>query len=76
MIWRLFAKIFGEIANNGVLNEDGEMLYQWPLFDTNMDMFFAFVSCVIAGTCLFFYLSKKEKQQATLQTESNESVAV
>lgn len=72
----LFAKIFGESANNGVLNEDGEMLYQWPLFDTNMDMFFAFVSCVIAGTCLFFYLSKKEKKKASLQTESNESVAV
>ena len=73
----LFVKIFGPSANNNVLNEDGDAyLNQWPLFDTNIDMLYAFVSCVIVGTCLFFYLSKKEKKKASLQTESNESVAV
>ena len=59
----LFAAIFGESANNGVLNEEGEMIYQWPLFDTNMDMLYAFIGCGIAGIALFISLYRKEKKQ-------------
>ncbi len=71
----IFTKIFGESANNGVLNEDGEMLYQWPLFDTNMDMFYAFVACGIVGIGLFIYLHKKEKKQEITAAEEKEAVA-
>lgn len=71
----LFTAIFGPSANNNVPNEDGEMLYQWPLFDTNMDMFYAFVACAIVGIGLFVYLNKKEKK-AALREASEEKETV
>lgn len=74
----LFVKIFGESVNNNRINDDGELVTNWQLFDTNIDMLYAFVCCIVfsAGLYIFYKVKeKKEEKKARLSEEELEAVA-
>lgn len=58
----LFTKIFGQSVNEGRI-EDGIVINHWPVFDTNMDLFYATVCCFIVGVGLYIFYKKKEKKE-------------
>lgn len=60
-----FVKIFGMPKN---------MPAQAPVYDTNVDMFYAVIGCALCAALLFFFLKKKEKKNTA--SEIKETVSV
>ncbi|MBR3596531.1 MAG: hypothetical protein IKL47_06115 [Clostridia bacterium] len=63
----LFVKIFGMGKN---------VADQAPVFDTNADMFYAVVGCIIFTVLLFVYLHRKEQKRAVKEETANETIRV
>ncbi len=56
-----FVKIFGFGKN---------LPEQAPVYDTNVDMFYAVIGCAVCAVILFFFLKKKEEKKAAAQKET------
>ena len=61
----LFIKFFGESVNNGRITDDGIIINHWPLYDTNMDLFYASSCALIVGFFLYLFYKRKEKNKKT-----------
>ncbi len=76
----LFVKIFGESVNNNRIEyaDDGvtveEVVTNWQLFDTNIDMLYAFVCCLVFSAGLFIFYTVKEKKEAKKARLSEEEL--
>lgn len=65
----LFVKIFGESVNNNRIEyaDDGSIeavVTNWQLFDTNIDMLYAFLCCIVFSVGIFVFYTVKEKREA------------
>lgn len=65
----LFVKIFGESVNNNRIDEDGLLVTNWQLFDTNIDMLYAFLCCILFSAGLFIFYTVKEKKAGRVAAE-------
>lgn len=57
----LFVKIFGFSKNHAD---------QAPVYDTNADMFYAVIGCVLCAVIMFIYLKKKEEKKNLSEKET------
>ena len=79
----LFVKIFGESVNNNRIEyaDDGSIeavVTNWQLFDTNVDMLYAFLCCIVFSVGIFTYYTVKEKKdekKARLTQEELEKIS-
>ena len=70
----LFVKFFGESVNNNRIEyaDDGSIeavVTNWQLFDTNVDMLYAMMCCILVGVGLFTFYTLKEKKAAKAEME-------
>lgn len=79
----LFVKFFGESVNNNRIEyaDDGSIeavVTNWQLFDTNVDMLYAMLCCIVTAIGLFTFYTIKEKKaekKARLTEEDLEKIA-
>ena len=79
----LFVKFFGDSVNNNRIEyaDDGSVeavVSHWQLFDTNIDMIYALVCCIVfcAGIYVVYRIKeKKEDKQARLSAEELEKIS-
>lgn len=67
-----FIKLFGQSVNEGRLDSNGNVISHWQLYDTNLDLLYAFIACALVGLGLYIFLRVKEKKN--MASEEKEEI--